>query len=267
MKNLRVLFFGDIVGAPGVRAVFAGLKSLIAEYNAHAVIANAENASDGFGLNVQDMNILFNSGVNVITSGNHIWQKEEIFPYLDSEQRLLRPENYGTDIPGHGTFIINNPDFSLGIINLQGRAGMDINLDCPYKTARKSIAEIKKKVNSIIVDFHAENTREKEAMAYFLDGKVSAVLGTHTHVQTTDNRILPGGTAVITDAGMCGPQNSVIGARPELSIKRSLTQLPVKMAVSDSQAVLQGVFLEIDPSGGKALAIERIRKRNSGDNG
>jgi len=260
MKNLRVLFLGDLVGKPGLRALFVGLSPLVKETGAQLVAVNAENLADGFGLTPEDTETLFTMGVSVITSGNHIWQKDELFPLLDSEKFLLRPENYPPGVPGHGTVLLEVSGNIVGFLNLQGRERMGNSVDCPFRSARKAISKLREQTKNIIVDFHAEDVREKEALFHHLDGRVSAVLGTHTHVPTSDERILPGGTAVISDLGMCGPENSVIGTRPELSIRRSLTQLPIRMEVHDSPAALQGVLLEIDAGTGKALSIERIRR-------
>lgn len=260
MKNLRVLFLGDLVGQPGLRALFVGLTPLVKETRANLVAVNGENLAEGFGLTPQDAERLFGMGISVVTSGNHIWQREDIFPLLDSEHRLLRPDNYPHGAPGHGSVVIDASGVSVAFLNLQGRERMGASVDDPFKAARKSVSGLREKTKCIIVDFHAEDVREKEAMAHHLDGRVSAILGTHTHVPTTDERILPGGTATITDLGMCGPEDSVIGTRPELSIRRSLTQMPLKMEVHNSPAALQGVLLEIDAESGKAVSIDRIRR-------
>jgi len=259
MKNLKLLYFGDVVGKPGMRALFVGLSSLVKEYGAQLVAVNAENLADGFGLTPEDAEKLFTMGVSVITSGNHIWQKEDLFPLLDSEKYLLRPENYPPGVPGHGTVLLEVAGGTVGFLNLQGRERMGSFVDCPFRSAKKAVSKLREKTKSIIVDFHAEDVREKEALFHYLDGRVSAVLGTHTHVPTSDERILDRGTAVITDLGMCGPENSIIGTRPELSIRRSLTQLPIRMEVHDAPAALQGVLLEIDTGTGEALSIKRIR--------
>ncbi len=260
MKVLRILFLGDLVGQPGLRALFVGLSPLVKETGAQLVVVNGENLAEGFGLTPDDKDKLFEIGVSVITSGNHIWQREDIYPVLDTEQRLLRPENYPPGVPGHGSVVVEASGTPVGILNIQGRERMGASVDCPFRAAKKAVSRLREKAKCIIVDFHAEDVREKEAMSYHLDGRVSAVLGTHTHVPTTDERILPGGTATVTDLGMCGPEGSVIGTRPELSIRRSLTQLPLRMEVHDASAVLQGVLLEIDPATGKALSIERIQR-------
>ncbi len=260
MKNMRVLFLGDLVGKPGLRALFVGLSPLVKETAAQLVAVNGENLAEGFGMTPGDMDKLFSMGVSVITSGNHIWQKDDIFPLLDSEKNLLRPANYPSGVPGHGTVVLEITGNKIGFLNLQGRERMGSSVDCPFRAAKKAVSRLREQTKCIIVDFHAEDVREKEALFHTLDGRVSAVLGTHTHVPTSDERILPGGTAVITDLGMCGPEDSVIGTKPELSIRRSLTQLPIRLEVHDAPAALQGVLLEIDSETGKALGIQRIRR-------
>ncbi len=202
---------------------------------------------------------LFKSGIDVITSGNHIWQKKEIIPLLERDGRILRPENYPTGVPGGGLSLITKKQVPVAIVNLQGRVGM-YSIRCPFKVGESLIRQLGKKTKVIVVDFHAELPEEKEALALHLDGKVSAVVGTHTHVQTADEKILPGGTAYITDTGMTGPAGGVIGMKRDISIKRSLMQIPYKMEVEDSSAVLMGVLLTIAVNSGKALSIERIRR-------
>ena len=265
MKNVRILYLGDLVGQSGLRALFGGLNTLKSDTGAHLVAVNGENIAEGFGLTPSDTDKLFRLGVSVISSGNHIWQREDIYPLLDSEERLLRPENYPPGAPGHGSVVVEVSGYPVGFLNLQGRERMGASVDCPFRMGRKAVTRLRQKVKCIIVDVHAEDVREKEAIAHHLDGRVSAVLGTHTHVQTSDERILPGGTAFISDLGMCGPENSVIGTRPELSIRRSLTQLPLKMEVSDTGAALHGVLLELNPETGLAVSIERLRRVVSED--
>ena len=260
MKEIRILFLGDLVGQSGLRALFSKLGTLMKETGAHLCAVNGENLAEGFGLAPEDADKLFAMGVNVISSGNHIWQRDEILPILDSEERLLRPENYPASVPGHGSVTVEAAGIPVAFLNLQGRERMGAAVDDPFRIGRKAAARLMEKTRCIIVDFHAEDVREKEALAHSLDGRVSAVLGTHTHVQTADERILPGGTAYITDLGMCGPENSVIGTRPELSVRRSLTQLPLRMEVSDDDAALHGVILSLDSDTGRTLSIERIRR-------
>jgi metallophosphoesterase (TIGR00282 family) len=258
MKTIRVLFLGDLVGRQGLRALFVGLSGLVRDTRAQLVAVNGENLAEGFGLTPQDMEQLFKMGVSVISSGNHIWQREDIYPVLDSEERLLRPENYPPGVPGHGSAVIQAAGVSVAFLNLQGRERMGVSVDCPFRTATKAVARLRETTRCIVVDFHAEDVREKEALAYHLDGRVSAVVGTHTHVATTDDRITTAGTGVITDLGMCGPVESVIGTRPELSVQRSLTQLPVKMEVQDKPASIQGVIMEIDADTGRTVEFQRV---------
>ena len=202
---------------------------------------------------------LFKSGIDIITSGNHIWQRREIIPLLERDNRILRPENYPTGVPGGGISLITKKQVPAAIVNLQGRVNM-YSIRCPFKVGEILIRQLGKKAKVIVVDFHAELPEEKEALALHLDGKVSAVVGTHTHVQTADEKILPGGTAYITDTGMTGPAEGVIGMKRDISIKRSLMQIPYKMEVEDSAAVVMGVLLTIAVDSGKALSIERIRR-------
>lgn len=264
MAAIKVLFLGDLVGQPGIRALFAGLASLKAETGAHLVAVNGENLAEGFGLFPSDVESLFGLGVSVITSGNHIWQRDEIYPLLESESCLLRPDNYPANVPGHGTTLVHIGGTDVSFLNILGQSRMGAAVDCPFKSARKATVELRKKTKCIIMDFHAEDVREKEAMAFYMDGRVSAVLGTHTHVSTSDERILPNGTAYITDVGMCGPRGSVIGTKPDLSVKRALTQMPIRMEVLDASGVLNGVLLELDTETGKAISIERIRRESEG---
>lgn len=202
---------------------------------------------------------LFKSGIDVITSGNHIWQRKEIIPLLERDNRILRPENYPTGVPGVGLSLITKKQIPVAIVNLQGRVNM-YSIRCPFRVGESLIRQVGKKTKVIVVDFHAELPEEKEALALHLDGKVSALVGTHTHVQTADEKILPGGTAYITDTGMTGPARGVIGMKRDISIKRSLMQIPYKMEVEDSAAVVMGVLLTIAVDSGRALSIERIRR-------
>lgn len=254
--KITALILGDIVGQPGCRALFIGLKSLIRKYNADFVIVNGENAAGGFGITPDLADQIFAIGVDVITSGNHIWQKKEIYKYLDSTEKLIRPANYPGDVPGNGFCVITKKDFRMCVINLQGRVEM-YDLDSPFDTASSIIRTQSDAADGIIVDFHAESTAEKEALALYLDGKVNAVVGTHTHIQTADERILPEGTAFITDLGMTGPTGSVIGVDPEISIRRSLTQMPLKMEVLEMPGVIRGVAVDISKNG-KTQSISRI---------
>ncbi|MBR4477733.1 MAG: TIGR00282 family metallophosphoesterase [Spirochaetales bacterium] len=252
-KTFTTLLLGDIYGDPGCRVLFMKLQTLKKKYRADFVVVNGENAFKGFGIIPSQVDMLFGIGVDVITSGNHIWQQEDIYPYLDSQSSLLRPANYGNLVQGHGYVVKDN----VCVINLQGRMNMPAT-DDPFKCAQDILKKLDSKVKTIFVDFHAESPEEKEAMGFFLDGKVTAVVGTHIHVQTMDEKILPNGTAYITDLGMCGPKGSIIGSDPELAIKRQLTQMPMKAQVLDAAAEIHGVCIHSDAETGKALSIERI---------
>ena len=258
-KNMVALLFGDVVGQPGSRALFLGLHSLVKEWKADVVVVNAENAAAGFGLGRDQAQQLFTLGVDVITSGNHIWQQDDLRPMLDGEKRLLRPANYPPQVAGHGSVVIEKRGTKIGVLNLQGRQSMP-NIDCPFRIGAAEVRKLRKETPIILVDFHAESTEEKEAMGINLDGQVSAVVGTHTHVQTADEKILKGGTAYITDLGLCGPSASVIGSNIELSIKRQLTQMPIRSQIADTPPVLQGVAVTIDTASGKAVSIERFSR-------
>ena len=252
-KLFTTLLLGDVYGDPGCRVLYLKLSTLVKKYRADFVVVNAENAFKGFGLIPSQVDTLFGLGVDVITSGNHIWQQEETLPYLDSQSCILRPANYGNLVPGHG-YVVKD---GVCVINLQGRMNMPPT-DEPFRCALDILKKLDGKVRTIFVDFHAENPDEKEAMGFFLDGKVTAVVGTHIHVQTMDEKILPNGTAYITDLGMCGPKDSVIGSDPELAIRRQLTQMPLKSQVLDAPAQIHGVCVKSDPVTGRALSIERI---------
>ncbi len=251
-KTFTTLLLGDIYGDPGCRAIYFKLPSLRKKYRADFVIINGENANEGFGITTSQVDMLFGCGVDVITSGNHIWHdKDLVSTYLDSKDALLRPANYGNLLSGHGSVTIGD----VCVLNLQGRINM-FPIDDPFKTASDLLKGVKAK--TIFVDFHAENSDEKEALAFFLDGKVTAVVGTHIHVQTMDERILPKGTAYITDLGMCGPKGSIIGCNPDIAIKRQKTQMPLKAKVFDNVAEIHGVKVVSDLETGKALEITRI---------
>jgi len=248
---------GDISGIPGMGALFLGLSQLVKRYKADFIIVNGENAASGFGLTDEDYHKLKQYGVDVITSGNHIWQRQEIYPYLDSKEDLLRPINYPKGVMGHGVCQVKKDGVVYAVVNAQGRIDMPLT-DCPFRTTREAVEKLKKQGCLVLVDFHAENSMEKEALGFYLDGLATAVVGTHTHVQTLDEKILPGGTAYITDLGMSGVQNTVIGSKPGLSIKRQLTQVPIRSEVSEGEGVLKGVVISADADTGKALEIIRF---------
>lgn len=256
---------GDVVGKPGVQAVRHFVPKLIGRHDIDLVVANGENSEGGAGLSADSCESLLSAEVNLLTSGNHAWTKKQIIPYLEQHpDRLIRPANYPKGAPGRGWAIIQTPDGrKLGVINLEGRVFMR-NLDDPFSVGAQLVDELKKQTNCILVDMHCETTSEKQAMGHWLDGKVSAVVGTHTHVQTADERILTGGTAFITDVGMCGPLDSVIGVKKELSIERFMTQRHVGYEVAKGLVYLQGVVIEIDDATGKAKSITRVREHLPG---
>ncbi|KUG28592.1 phosphoesterase family protein [hydrocarbon metagenome] len=257
---MRILFLGDIVGRPGRDAVVAGLFRLRRECGADVVLANGENASGGLGITVKAASQLLSCGVDVITSGNHIFKHREIQTYFDGTDRLLRPANYPPGAPGTGLGVYR-PDGTppYAVINLLGRTYMD-SLDCPFRTADALIGRIPGDVAVRVLDFHAEATSEKKAMAYYLDGRVSALCGTHTHVQTSDAQILPHGMAYITDLGMSGPIRSAIGMDPQAVIRRYLTGMPQRFVLSKGPVELQGAVIDIDAQTGKAVQIQAWRQ-------
>jgi hypothetical protein len=254
---MRILFIGDIVGQPGRQMVARHLKSLVAEHAPEMVLANAENAAGGFGITPSIGAELFGLGIDLLTSGNHIWDKKEAESYLAKESRLLRPANYPEEAPGTGVHVLRKDGRMLAVLNIQGRAFLPA-IDCPFKTADREIAQLGRVTDTILVDFHAEATAEKQAFAWYLDGRVSAVVGTHTHVQTADERLLPGRTAYITDVGMTGPRNSVIGIRPEEAIRKFITQMPRKFTPAPGPAQLSAVVLDIGDDG-RARSIQRLQ--------
>ncbi|MGD0278450.1 MAG: TIGR00282 family metallophosphoesterase [Smithella sp.] len=255
---MKILFIGDIVGSPGRMAIAELLPPLISKKKIDFVIANCENVAAGFGVTRKLVEELYKCHIDVLTSGNHIWNKKEVLEFIGDFERLLRPANYPTATPGSGTVLIPlSTGEYVGVLNLAGRIFMQ-PIDCPFVAAKNKIAELRKKTNIIIVDIHAEATSEKKALGWYLDGEVSAVLGTHTHVQTADEQILPQGTAYISDAGMTGPFDSVIGIKKEAIIERFLTQMPNRFEVARDDIRMQGVIMNIDSATGKANSIERI---------
>ncbi|MFH1776006.1 MAG: TIGR00282 family metallophosphoesterase [Candidatus Omnitrophota bacterium] len=259
---MKILVIGDIVGSPGRKAVQDLLPHIVKENQIEFCIANGENAAGGSGITLSVADELFAAGVNVITSGDHIWKKKEIIPELDRNYSILRPANYPAGAPGVGaTVAMAKNGKKIGVINLLGRVFM-ATVECPFRTATGEIEKMKDETNIIVVDMHAEATSEKVALGWYLDGKVSAVFGTHTHVPTADEKILPHGAAYITDIGMTGPQDSVIGRNKEHILSRFLTQLPTKFEVANSDVWLQGIILDIDEKTGRANAITRIKQQN-----
>lgn len=260
---MNILFIGDIVGEPGRRAMEKLLPKIVKREAIDFVIANAENAAGGSGVTPTIANELFDHGVDVITSGDHIWKKKEIVEELDADSRLLRPANYPKGAPGFGFGVFESASgVSVGVLNVVGRVFMQA-VECPFRVAKEIVEKIKDKARVIIVDIHAEATSEKVAMGYYLEGQVSAVLGTHTHIQTADEKILPGGTAYISDAGMTGPFDGVIGRKKEQIIKRFLTQLPTKFEMAEGDIQLHGVIIDIDDKTGRANSIKRIQEKLS----
>ena len=253
---IKILFIGDIIGRPGRNALKTWLQPWVEARAIDLVVGNGENAAGGMGLTTRVFDDLLAMGIDVITSGNHIWSKKEIYPILDSSDRLLRPANYPENVPGKGWTSHTTHDQKVLIINLEGRVFMK-SLECPFKTVDKILEEFDGKI--VLVDFHAEATSEKIALGWYLDGRVSAMVGTHTHVQTADETILPRGTAYISDLGMTGPMDSVIGMKKDVVLHRFLTQMPSKFEVAKGRTVISGALVEIDPETGRAISIERIQ--------
>lgn len=260
-RSLRFLFVGDLMGEPGLKVFSRQLPKLKEQYSVDSIIVNGENSNkNGKGITEKIVKKLIELGVNVITSGNHIWQNKEIYGYLNKTDVLLRPANYPSDCPGKGYTFYDINNKRIAILNLQGRAFMRDHIDCPFRKADSLLPLLKVQANMIFVDFHAETTAEKQALAFYLDGRITGFFGTHTHVQTADERILPNGCAYITDLGFTGAQNSVIGIEKDIVIKKQLTQLPAKFKVElKPPFVLNGVFVEVDSSSEKAIKIERVK--------
>ena len=255
---MTILFIGDIVGRPGRDLVQKGLRALVDHYDVDLTIANAENAAAGFGLTRDIGETLFEWGVDVMTSGNHIWDKKEVLEYIAAEPRLLRPANYPAGVPGRGSCIGQTRDGrSVGVINVMGRVFM-APLDDPFAVVLREIDAVRHRARIIVVDMHAEATSEKIAMGWHLDGRVTGVIGTHTHVQTADERVLPGGTAYLTDAGMTGPHDSIIGMQKEPSLARFLNGMPSKFEPASGNPRLNGAVIEADDKTGRATKITRI---------
>lgn len=257
---MRVLAVGDIVGKPGRTAWQQLGRSLARIHRADFVIVNCENAAGGFGVTPEIAEELLETGADCLTSGNHIWKHRTIYPYIEHEQRLLRPANFPEGAPGRGLGIYSSPAGMVAVINLMGLVGLE-PLECPFRAFDHLYEEARSAAQFIIVDFHAEATSEKVAFGHYVDGRASLVFGTHTHVQTADERVLRGGTAYITDLGMTGPEDSVIGVAKEIIIERFLTRLPARYDVPDHPALLCGVVAELDDRTGKAVSITRIQER------
>ncbi len=251
---------GDVIGQPGLKALFAGLGPLVRSTHADIVIANGENAQGGFGIGKEESDRLFSIGVQVITTGNHVWERPGAAELLAGTPRLLRPDNYPPGAPGSGRAVLESGGITWAVLNLQGREGMS-PIDCPFRGADTALETIYADYPDaiVLVDFHAESVQEKEALAFYLDGRIAAIAGTHTHVQTADERILPKGTGYITDIGMSGPVDSVIGVKVDICVRRGLSQMPIKMESADGDASISGVLFSIDAETKRCLSAERIR--------
>jgi 2',3'-cyclic-nucleotide 2'-phosphodiesterase len=254
---MKVLFIGDVVGSPGREMLKANLTKLKNKFHPDVTIVNGENAAHGKGITEKIYHNLLDWGANVITLGNHAWDKKEIFDFIDKAPNMIRPANYPEGTPGKGMTFYKSGNYEIAVINAQGRTFLPA-IDDPFRTLDKLVAEARVRTPFIFVDFHAEATSEKQAIGWYLDGRVSAVVGTHTHVQTADERILPKGTAYITDVGMTGPYDGILGVEKESVIKKFLSNLPVRFEVSEGRMQLSGVFVEIDNQTGLAKQIKRI---------
>jgi metallophosphoesterase (TIGR00282 family) len=257
-KPLTVLVIGDVFGEPGRKALLTLLPGLRREHEVDCTIVNVENAAAGFGVTPQIARSFLDGGVDVMTSGNHVWDRKEIIGYIGKENLLLRPANYPAGTPGVGSIVVKAGPHKVAVLNLMGRVFLP-TIDCPFRKADEELPRLREETPVIVVDMHGEATSEKQAMGWYLNGRASAVLGTHSHVQTADERILPGGTAYVTDLGMTGPVDSVIGVDREQAIQRFLSQMPNRFEPARGPAALCGVVVRIEPESGKALEIQRLR--------
>ena len=255
---LRILFLGDVVGEPGRSAVIARLPELKQKLALDFIVINGENAAGGRGITSRITIDLLRAGVSVITTGDHIWDQKEIIAFIETEPRLLRPINYPAGTPGGGAIVLETAKGKVGVINVQARTFMQPILDNPFPAVANAVAQMRAETNVILVDAHGETTSEKIALGRFLDGKVSAVIGTHTHVQTADEQIFPGGTAFICDAGMCGPVNSILGRTIDPIVKRFMSNVPAIFPVANGEVRLRGALIDIDENSGRALRIVRV---------
>src|SRR6266480_5289113 len=255
---LTILFLGDIVGEPGRTAVIARLPELKEKHALDFVVVNGENAAGGRGITAKITIDLLRAGVSVVTSGDHIWYQKDIVSFLNLEPRLLRPLNYPEGAPGNGSIVLDTAKGKVGVINVQARTFMQPILENPFRAMETAVAKIRAETPNIIVDAHGETTSEKIAMGRFLDGKVSAVIGTHTHVQTADEQIFPGGTAFLCDAGMCGPVNSILGRAADPIMSRFISNLPSSFPVASGEVRLRGALVQIDETTGRAVGITRV---------
>lgn len=252
---------GDLIGTPGVRAVVSAMRTLIRTHRADMVVVNGENSADGFGITEDIAVRLFDAGAHVVTTGNHVWRHENVGELLDREPRILRPDNYPGGVPGSGVYLHESRRGRVAVINLQGRERLQ-TIDCPFRRFREIMKRLGGAPQYVVVDFHGESTREKEAFFHYVDGDATVVFGTHTHVATADERILPGGTACITDIGACLPEPGVIGFSREISIRRAMTQLPLKNEVATGAATIHGLLVETGPDERRARTVERITFRS-----
>jgi metallophosphoesterase (TIGR00282 family) len=255
---LRLLFLGDVIGEPGRKAVIEMVPRLKQAWGIDFVVVNGENAAAGRGITGKITIDLLRAGVAVITSGDHIWDQKEVVSYIETEPRLLRPINYPPGTPGRGSIVLETAKGKVGVINVQGRTFMQPSLENPFRLVDEEVRRLRAETHILFVDMHAETTSEKIAIGRFLDGKVSAVAGTHTHIQTADEQIFPGGTAFICDAGMCGPTESVLGREIQPIIQRFVSSMPVNFPVAKGEVKLHGILVDIDPSTGKAKSIRRV---------
>jgi metallophosphoesterase (TIGR00282 family) len=255
---LTILFLGDVVGEPGRSAVIARLPELKARYALDFIVVNGENAAAGRGITGKITIDLLRAGASVITTGDHIWDQKDIVPFIGTEPRLLRPINYPAGAPGTGSIVLETPKGKVGVINVQARTFMQPILENPFQAVKEAVTKMRAETANIIVDVHGETTSEKIALGRFLDGKVSAVIGTHTHVQTADEQIFPGGTAFLCDAGMCGPINSILGRAIDPIVGRFISNMPAPFPVAGGEVRLRGALLEIDETSGRALRIQRV---------
>jgi metallophosphoesterase (TIGR00282 family) len=262
---LTVLFLGDVVGEPGRNAVIARLPELKEQHRIDFIVVNGENAAGGRGITGKITIDLLRAGVSVVTTGDHIWDQKDILTFIDTEPRLLRPLNYPAGAPGHGSIVLETAKGKIGVINVQCRTFMQPILDNPFRAVEQAVAKVREETPNIVVDVHGETTSEKIAMGRFLDGKVSAVLGTHTHVQTADEQILPGGTAFLCDAGMCGPVNSILGRTVEPILNRFVTNMPAAFPVAPGEIRLHGALVKIDEKTGRAQKITRVDEPGPAD--
>lgn len=256
---MKILFIADVVGKPGRRVVKALLPALRREFEFHVVVANGENLAGGYGVTPTSLKTLFDSGVDVVTTGNHIWDRPDGVALLDEEPRLLRPANYPAGNPGSGSHLLPVADTKVAVVNLQGRVFMS-PIDDPFRMGRALIEELRSEASIIVIDFHAEATAEKQSFAHHVDGLATAVIGTHTHVPTADERILPGGTACVTDIGMTGSHAGVIGYTVDKALQRAMLGRRTRFELADGDLRLQGAIVDAEVSSGQAVAIERIER-------